>query len=156
MLRSDSGTAAVEFGLIAPLFIVLMVGLLEFGYYLHQADTLEKSLRAGAMYAARSDLTSSQTAFPTATETEIENVIKTGNKEGTGDPVLAGWNGCSGCLIITIINRNVSLNGNSTSVNVIQLEATVPYDPVVSGALSLIGFDDLRIQFRHEQVHLST
>lgn len=153
LVRCRGGAAAIEFGLAAPLFILLSVGLLEFGNYLHQADTLEKSLRAGGMYAARSSLDTGGTSFPVLTEQEIENIIKTGDKDGSGALLLGGWQGCAACLSISVVNRNVTENGTSVAVNVIELVATVPYDPVVPGALLLIGFDDLRLSFQHEQVH---
>jgi len=147
------GVAAIEFGLAAPLFILLSVGLLEFGHYLHQADTLEKSLRAGGMYAARSDLAGNPSDFSAQTKQEIENIVKTGDKDGSGALLLGGWAGCSGCLAIGVLNRSVTENGSIVTVDVIELVATVPYEPVVPGALPLIGLNGLQLSFQHEQVH---
>lgn len=151
--RCRGGAAAIEFGLAAPLFILLAVGLLEFGNYLHQADTLEKSLRAGGMYAARSDFVSGGGDFPAQTKQEIENIIKTGDKDGSGRLLLGGWQGCTNCLAIGVVNRNVTENGHSATVDVVELVATVPYDPVVPGSLLLIGVSNLRMSFKHDQVH---
>ncbi len=150
------GAAAVEFGLAAPLFIVLSVGTLEFGYYLHQADTLEKSLRAGAMYAARTGVSDALSGYSSSTKTKIENMVKTGDTAGSGNLLLAGWNGCSNCLDISVINRTVTENSTDANVNVIKLKATVPYVPVVPGALGLVGFGNLRMQLSHEQAFIGS
>ena len=139
---------------MAPVFILLTMGILEFGYYLHQADTLEKSLRSGAMYAARSEMSGG--AFTSTVATEIENIIKTGDKGGTGNFLLEGWSGCIGCLNIAVINRSVTENGTTVAVNVVQLRASVPYAPVIQGALDLIGFSSLMMRFQHEQVHFDS
>ncbi len=53
--RDRRGAAVVEFALFAPLFLLMLVGVIEFGRLLAQSNAVEKGLRAGAMLAARSD-----------------------------------------------------------------------------------------------------
>jgi Flp pilus assembly protein TadG len=45
------GAAAVEFGLLAPLLLVMVAGLIDFASYVSKKIELEQALRAGAQYA---------------------------------------------------------------------------------------------------------
>lgn len=48
--KNSEGLAAVEFALIAPVLIFLMVGIYDFGSYLNTAIKLESTSRAAAEY----------------------------------------------------------------------------------------------------------
>ena len=47
-LRSERGASAVEFGLIVPLLIVLVLGIAEFGHAFQVQGTLTAAAREGA------------------------------------------------------------------------------------------------------------
>lgn len=47
----SKGAAAVEFGLIAPLLLLLVAGLVDFASYISSRIELEQALRAGGQYA---------------------------------------------------------------------------------------------------------
>lgn len=51
-LSADRGAVAVEFGLIAPLLFLLVLGLMQFGLIFADSLQLEASAREGARYAA--------------------------------------------------------------------------------------------------------
>jgi Flp pilus assembly protein TadG len=78
-LRGEDGQTAVEFALVAPLLIALLLGIIQFGVAFHNYVTLTDAARAGArkaivlrfqggkiddakaaVYAAASDLDSKQ------------------------------------------------------------------------------------------------
>lgn len=46
--RTDSGAAAVEFGLVLPLLITLLFGILQFGWYFFVANNASSAAREGA------------------------------------------------------------------------------------------------------------
>jgi len=52
-LRSQRGTALVEFGLAAPFLILLMVGLIDFGLGFYQYLQVRGAAAAGAQYASQ-------------------------------------------------------------------------------------------------------
>lgn len=64
--RRRAGTAAVEFGILAPLFFVLLFGMADYGFALDQRLKLQTAARAGAQVAI---------ATPTDT-TAIENAVR--------------------------------------------------------------------------------
>jgi Flp pilus assembly protein TadG len=51
-LRAERGQAAVEFALIAPVFIALMLAIVQFGIALNNYLTVTDAARAGARSAA--------------------------------------------------------------------------------------------------------
>jgi len=53
--RSERGAAAVEFALILPLFIMVIFGLIQFGFYFWTAETANSSAREVARRMAVGD-----------------------------------------------------------------------------------------------------
>jgi Flp pilus assembly protein TadG len=50
--KQDAGTAAVEFALLASLFMIIVAGIAEFGYWIYAASELTAAVSAGSQYAA--------------------------------------------------------------------------------------------------------
>jgi Flp pilus assembly protein TadG len=50
-LSHDGGAAAVEFSFIAPVLIVMILGIVDVGRMMVQASNMETALRAGVQYA---------------------------------------------------------------------------------------------------------
>lgn len=53
LVRSRSGTSVVEFALIAPVFIFLLIGVIEIGRYMFFDILAAHAARAGVQYGAR-------------------------------------------------------------------------------------------------------
>jgi Flp pilus assembly protein TadG len=145
--RDRRGVAATEFALLLPFLLLLLVGIYEFGSYLAQASSLEKSLRSGAMFAARSALPLSQ-----QTLTQVGNIVRTGDPSGEQPVRIAGWEDGSATFAVTV--RTHSANGEN--VELIRVEASLPYEPLMAGFLSRLGFSDLRMRAAHEQAHVGS
>ncbi len=163
LVHDRGAAAAVEFGLVMPLFIILLIGTLEIGNYINQASMLEKGLRAGAMYAARANDLKVGTTLAGGTITATENMVVTGDPtdRSTANFVLGGWADCdptpiTSCLTITVDTRTGTEGATTVKVKVIKLRATVPYDPILEGALSLIGLSDLTMDANHEQAWIGS
>jgi Flp pilus assembly protein TadG len=91
--RNDAGQALVEFALIMPLLMLLLIGIVEFGrgWNLHQVVT--DAAREGARKAAVFN--------PAVTLDTVTNTIKSGIATAGYDPASAtitapGWDGASG------------------------------------------------------------
>jgi hypothetical protein len=50
--RQERGTVAIEFAVVFPLFIMMLLGLVEFGRYLWADNTLRHAVQEGARCAA--------------------------------------------------------------------------------------------------------
>lgn len=51
-VRSDQGASLVEFALLAPFLILLLLGIIEFGYFLGEFNDVRHGAREGARLAA--------------------------------------------------------------------------------------------------------
>lgn len=66
-LRSEDGASAVEFAFIAPVLILLAVGIAEFGHAFQVQGTLSSAAREGAReMALQNDPTAARSAVETA------------------------------------------------------------------------------------------
>ncbi len=52
LLKDCRGTAFVEFGLLAPIFFIVTVGIVDFGRMVWLSNTVEHAATEGARYAA--------------------------------------------------------------------------------------------------------
>lgn len=139
------GTSAVEFALVMPMLLAMVLGVTEIGRLVAQADAVEKSLRSAAVFAARSEL-----PLDSATITTIENLVRTGTPDGTGDALVPGWDESGADVIVE--PRTVSVDGED--VDVIRLTAVVPFVPLMPGLLHIVGLDDLTIRTSHDQTYI--
>lgn len=60
--RKDTGQALVEVALTMPLFILLLIGAVEFGRVAYAAVEINNAARAGVQYGAQSHVTASDNA----------------------------------------------------------------------------------------------
>jgi Flp pilus assembly protein TadG len=79
-VRNRRGQAIVEMALILPIFLLLVVGMLEFGLVMHDYITVAEAARAGARTAAvRKDnaviTTAVQTAAPGIPSADLQITI---------------------------------------------------------------------------------
>ena len=84
--RDASGAVAVEFGLVGGMFIVMLLGLMEFGTAFWQWNQATKALQLGVRLAAVSDPVSSDLKTMTGLSASVEE----------GDPMPYFKRVCSG------------------------------------------------------------
>ncbi len=53
LLKSETGTSAIEFAIIAPVLILMLIGVMDVGRYAYDAILAANAARAGAQYAAQ-------------------------------------------------------------------------------------------------------
>ncbi len=61
-LKSARGAAVIEFALLAPVLLLMVVAAIDFGTFIHQKMQLQSAARAGAQFAIQSDASISDTA----------------------------------------------------------------------------------------------
>ena len=84
------GVAAVEFGLMLPLLILLIFGIAEYGRMIYQYNALVKSVRDGARLLSIYS-SSDTTNYPTH-QTEARCIVVYGNKTCAGSKLVTGLN----------------------------------------------------------------
>ena len=53
MRRSEAGTAIVEFAIVLPLMVLVMVGTVDFARIFYAANVVSQAVRSGAQYGVR-------------------------------------------------------------------------------------------------------
>ncbi|WP_169568922.1 TadE/TadG family type IV pilus assembly protein [Sneathiella limimaris] len=150
--KNREGAIAVEFALYLPVLVVIVFGMIELANAVVQGAIVEKSIRAGALYAARSNL-----PLTTARETEISNIVKTGTNDGSGSNLVAGWGKANSSVSVSISNYTMTSESSVTGSNllpVVTVRARVPYVPLIIGSLDFLGLTNFMIDLTHEQAHI--
>lgn len=145
--RDARGNAVVEFALVLPLLLLLLTGITEIGRAYYQANAVEKGLRAGALFAGRN-------SFPLTAQvrTMVTNLVKTGTLDGSGPFLVSGW-----AKVDADLNIDDTLTfpvDATTTIPVVRVTATVPFDPLMPGMMALVGLGDVNIQLSHEQAYV--
>lgn len=149
LLRQETGAAAAEMALVAPLLLILMFGSMEIGHYFYSEHVVVKAVRDGARFASRqafANFTCPSTVSSTV-QTDTKNVTRTNTVAGTGTPRLAGWTQNSS---VTVTLSKCVAPGTYGSfylgndVPVVQVEATVPY----TSLFKVIGFNSANLQLK--------
>ncbi len=130
-----------KWGRLAALLTLplLGIGMTEIGRAIYQATTVQNSLRAGALYAARNEFPLSAAALA-----QVENVVKTGDPTGTSSYLASGWAEAGASVQI----EDLSFNFAGSRVPAIRISATVPYDPLLPRLFLVPAFN---IELSHVQ-----
>jgi Flp pilus assembly protein TadG len=120
------GAVAVEAAICAPFLLVVLMGLVECGRALSHANALEKGLRAGAMYVARSPLPLDEAATLAA-----GNLVRRGTVDAGAPFLIPGWAEAGAGVTVTPLEDFVT---HGVAVPVFRVAATVPYVPILPGA----------------------
>jgi Flp pilus assembly protein TadG len=130
--RRQGGTAMVELAIVIPLLLFLLLGVAEFGNAFNQYNTLTKTVRDGARYAAGKVLESgSFGTIPTTLDnsfvTAVKNMVAYGLPTNTGQPILPGLSADN----VTVTRVDASH---------LQVSATYTYTPLLGEGASLPTF----------------
>ncbi|MDD2659476.1 MAG: TadE/TadG family type IV pilus assembly protein [Methylococcales bacterium] len=86
-LFKQKGSSTVEFAMLLPLLLLLVVMVAELGIRFYQLNTLTKSVQDAARYLSDVSVNKANTATDYA---NARNLTVYGNAAGTGNPVLSG------------------------------------------------------------------
>jgi Flp pilus assembly protein TadG len=101
--RSESGTAAIEFGLFIPVLLILLTGTAELGLLMYEGMQVNNAVEAGALYAATNgwNLTTDPTGAAIVTAVQNASVLPTGLNTLAATPAPAQFCGCPAASGIT-------------------------------------------------------
>ncbi len=160
LLRCTRGTSLIEMGLLMPLLLVLMGGLLEVGRALHHHHVLETSVRDAARYLARVPDVGQPVGTPcgappagSAAETARKLAMYGTTLNGV-PPLLVYWSDDQPqeVCIETATRSLTDENGVTFDVPVIRMTVAMDYEDL--GLLGLAGLDAVRLTASHEEIHV--
>jgi Flp pilus assembly protein TadG len=143
VLRDQEGSALIEFTIMAPLLLSLVLGISEFGRFLYQYQMVLEGLRDAGRYLARLD------ANDATNQSNAANLATTGTIDGSGDPRVDGWEAGDIDFAVTDVDNTAGTYRGPAEIEVIEVTTTFDYADV--GFLSALGFDPISIDAAHEQ-----
>ncbi|HTH77459.1 MAG TPA: TadE family protein [Ramlibacter sp.] len=124
---TQRGVAIIEFALILPMLLVLMMIVTELGRAIMDYGTLVKSVRDAARYL------SVQT--PGTKITEAKNLVVYGNPDGTGSPLVPGL------TTANVPNPTWTAAGSTPVITVVTIKITgFQFEPLVANAFGWVSF----------------
>jgi hypothetical protein len=128
-VKRQSGVAMVEFAIVLPLMLLLILGVAELGRAFMQYNILTKAVRDGARHLAQyAPFGSSGTVNINAQLVlETQNLVVYGDSAGVGIALLEGFSP----------GQVTALDAGSENVRV---DASYSYQPLYGPALTTFGF----------------
>ncbi len=77
-LRSQTGASATEFAIILPLLVIIIFGIIEFGFILYDKALVTNASREGARagIVARYTIVGASSVYSPMTETGIQGIVR--------------------------------------------------------------------------------
>lgn len=123
--RKNRGTAAIEFGIAAPLMIVLVAGLLELGFGIQKKMQVQNAAEAGAFYAIKHGWDSA--AIGAAVVTAVPGAAI------SASPAPTQFCGCPGATGVTHVACTATCTGGGSAGIYVQVYASAPRDTLLPG-----------------------
>jgi len=126
--KKQSGVAMLEFTIVLPLMMLLLLAVTEIGRALVHYNTLTKGVRDGARYLSANALlgTTGVVRIDAQLDNDVRNLVVYGNSVGTG---LAKLQNLQPANISTV----------DVGANLVRVDATFPYSPLTGVTLPTFG-----------------
>lgn len=150
-LRDARGASAVEFALLAPFMLLLMALVADMGRAWWQANQIERNLKAAGEYASRVTLDSGD--LNDKDRIAVLNIARFGHAPEAVilNPGSTPLSLPTAQLSVRVEPRDIFLK----TVNVVRVEASVPYAPLFPTLMRTVGMGDWRISAMHEDINIS-
>jgi len=143
VLRDQEGSALIEFTIMAPLLLSLVLGISEFGRFLYQYQMVLEGLRDAGRYLGRLD------ANDATNQSNAANLATTGTIDGTGEPRVDNWEAGDIDFSVTDVDNSAEIYRGPAEIEVIEVTTTFDYADV--GFLSALGFDPISVDAAHQE-----
>ena len=138
---SERGAALVEFALALPLLLVVIAGIVDFGFLFQRYEVLTNAAREGARLGSLPGYVTCPSGGGTATAPGIDARVRSYVQAGLSLSSAAMASVMpSGAVDITCGTMAVAMPGGTSNVNTIRVRATYTHSFILLGpALSLIN-----------------
>jgi adhesin HecA-like repeat protein len=140
----DCGSAMVECAIILPVFLVLVGGVLEFGFYFYQQQLVESGVRDAARYLA---LTSDPTN--TINQSSAKNLAVYGLASGDIAPRVSGWSTADVTVSVGSIDNSAGTYSGGPTIRIVSVSTSFA-DPSL-GFFRVFGFTTPDISVSHQE-----
>jgi TadE-like protein len=142
--KNDCGTALLEGAIVLPVFLLLVGGVYEFGYFFYQQQLLETGVRDASRYLAL-------TADPNnaTNQTDATNLAVYGLISGNTNPRVPGWSTADVAIAVTALDNSSGLYCSGCPLRLITVSTRVADSSL--GFLDLLGLKTPIISVSHQE-----
>jgi Flp pilus assembly protein TadG len=132
MLHSESGVAALEFGIFVPLLLIMIVGTVELGLSMYQAMQVNNAVESGALYAMKQGTSFNASNIAAA-------VVAASSVTGlTASPAPTTFCGCAATAGITVsANCATPCSNGNTPGTYVKVNASIPHATILTNSFGL-------------------
>jgi Flp pilus assembly protein TadG len=141
--QAERGAALVESAIILPVFLTLVGGVYEFGFFLYQEQLATAGVRDAARYLAL-------TADPNGsiTQADAKNLAVSGSIRG-GPPRVPGWSTSDVLVSVTAVDNSTGVYSGGSTVQLITVSTS--FAETSLGFLGLLGLNKPTINVSHQE-----
>jgi TadE-like protein len=129
-LRERRGSAAIEFALVSPIFIILLVGVVELGFAARDAMRVQDAVEAGALYAQVHGWDAPGIVAAVVNATDAKGL--------TATPAPLTFCGCPQANGISVIDCTVLCPDGSAPGEYITVSASMPRLSIMSQSIATL------------------
>lgn len=122
--RAAGGTAAIEFGLVAPLLLLLLLGGVELGSGIFQGMQVQAAAEAGGLYVAQHGWNAAAISAAVTNATQTSGIAAT--------PAPSQFCGCPAVGGITVVACSLTCTGGNAAGTYVRIDATVPRNTILT------------------------
>jgi hypothetical protein len=143
LYKADRGSALLEGVIVLPVFLSLICGVYEFGFYLYQQQLIAAGIRDAARFLALTDNPNNPTY-----QLNARNLAVTGST-GDGTPRVRGWSPGDVMIAVSMVDNPSATSSGGAMVQVVTV-STDFVDPSL-GFLGLLGLATPTISVSHQE-----
>lgn len=143
ILHAERGAALVEGAIILPVFLALVGGVYEFGFFLYQEQLVTSGIEDAARYLA---LTSDPTNV--ATQADVKNLAVSGSLDG-GIPRVRGWSASDVTVSVDSIDNTTGTYSGGSTIRLVTVSTS--FSAPTLGFLTLLHLTPPTISVSHQE-----
>lgn len=124
--EGTAGLAAIEFGLAAPILVILAVGTAEIGYAAYQAMQVQGAVEAGILYTAENGWDAASIGAAVSNATDLAGISAT--------PAPAQFCGCPAAGGISTMSCSSFCGDGSAAGQYVRVSATLTRQSLIPGS----------------------
>lgn len=121
--KAAYGEAAIEFGLMAPVLLILLAGLIEIGFSVLQAMQVQDAVEAGAVYVSKYGFNAAGITNAVVNATEATGM--------TATPAPTEFCGCPAASGITTVACSTTCASGSPPGQYVQINAALAHTTIL-------------------------
>jgi Flp pilus assembly protein TadG len=127
--RGEAGSAAIEFGLFLPLFVILLTGVVEIGFAMFGSLQVYNAVEAGTLYAAKNGWNASGISSAVVNASGITGIA--------ASPAPTQFCGCPALAGIAVATCGTTCAGGAAVSQYIRINATLTRTTILTSGFGL-------------------